>query len=129
MLLTAWLLLSHNSTPPAWALTFPVTIACTKKPKHANMARRPFLISFTFSSAKVSGSSARPRGCVDEGGEGGRFDERLMTMRCWVEYSASGLVCKQGLPSAQSSASGGRVCSANEQGDTPCHNAARSCTC
>eukprot|EP00955_Chlamydomonas_euryale_P099048 365192-Chlamydomonas_euryale.AAC.15 len=27
-----------------------------------NMARRPFLISFTFSSAKVSGSSARPRG-------------------------------------------------------------------
>ncbi len=26
------------------------------------MARRPFLISFTFSSASTSGSSARPRG-------------------------------------------------------------------
>ena len=30
--------------------------------KTDTMARRPFLISFTFSSANTSGSSARPRG-------------------------------------------------------------------
>ena len=85
-----------------WQCTLPVTMAWTKKPKLANMAKRPFLSSLTcrvqaaqlrsaltscpcscdarparfnhqtrgatrwfrhtFSSAKVSGSSARPRG-------------------------------------------------------------------
>ena len=34
----------------------------TKKPSMDSMARRPFFSSFTFRSAKVSGSSARPRG-------------------------------------------------------------------
>ncbi|CAA6671375.1 unnamed protein product [Spirodela intermedia] len=41
---------------------FPVTMACTKKPNMENMASLPFFNSFTFSSAKASGSSARPSG-------------------------------------------------------------------
>jgi len=41
---------------------FPVTIAYTKNPKLENIANRPFFNSFTFNSAKVSGSSAKPRG-------------------------------------------------------------------
>ncbi len=50
-----------------WSLKFsngplPVTIACTKNPNMENIASLPFLSSFTLSSAKVSGSSAKPKG-------------------------------------------------------------------
>ncbi|KAG6550448.1 hypothetical protein Mapa_007990 [Marchantia paleacea] len=40
----------------------PVTIAWTKNPNIENIASLPFFSSFTFSSAKVSGSSAKFRG-------------------------------------------------------------------
>merc|ERR1711920_1072121 len=44
---------------------FPVTRAWTYIPSMASMARRPFLISFVWSSTSESGSSENPRGSND----------------------------------------------------------------
>ena len=42
----------------------PVTAACTKYPNMESIAKRPFLIPFTFSSAAISGLSAKLRGSI-----------------------------------------------------------------
>merc|ERR1712050_828444 len=48
---------------------FPVTSDCTYRPSMANIASRPFLISFSCSSDRVVGSSPKPRGSNESPGD------------------------------------------------------------